>query len=716
MRFFNNISGFHLTAILLSLFTCFAITGCGITADDLAGASSASGRTINGIVHGGAYPIQGATIRLMETKTTSSSTYGSAAKQLLSTTSDAQGNFGFPDTGWTCDAGEYAYITVTGGTSAATTAPNKNVVQVGVIGACSTDLANQQEVDNVNVYVTELSTVATAYALGSFISIDNTNASSGEQIVNIGAPARNNSGKPGCTGTGSNMTCTAAGLANAFANAYNLVDAVTYDGSMPSGIARTTLPNNAQAIVPQALLHTLANILQSCVDSNGGKAVKGYNAYASDGTHCGDLFTYATPPNGTAPTNTLQTALNMANYPTNNVDSLFKLQPQEVFFRPYVTTDKITGSSVTLMSFAVSIFYTGTGLSGDAGMPYPVDVALDAQDNVYVLYTKSSSGSYAAIDGFSPNGAGLFAGPQSTAIANPTALAIDNLGQAWVSNDTSSGKVYGLSTSSGSVTRTLTVSNGYPGGIAVDSSNNLWVARDNADYNQSVFRFAQSSSYASTSFASTPRLYAGTKRLVVDAKQNPYGVSNSGLSLAKVWHFPYASDGSSATLSSATLGASSGFSLAMTNADQAFIPLAQELDSASGLITGLLYVNSSSAGVFSGLSSTNATYNSPMGVAIDGGGNIAWSDNESNGQIFVMTPNSSGSISSGTLTSFLPCYAPGNHCTNTSGSYLSGMAIDSAGSMWAISNSGTYAVVQTIGFAAPTWPLAAYAHGGVAVQ
>ncbi len=180
------------------------LTGCG--AGVLAGPSPTPGFKVQGRVHGGAYPIQGATIRLMETQSNgvwnaSTASYAGTAKQLLQTTSDGNGSFSFPDTGWSCDGGQYAYITVTGGHTVATT--NNNVIQVGVIGSCASSLATKTEIDNVNVYISELSTVAAAYALGNFITIDNTNAATGQQMVHITAPAANNSSTPGCTGSGS---------------------------------------------------------------------------------------------------------------------------------------------------------------------------------------------------------------------------------------------------------------------------------------------------------------------------------------------------------------------------------------------------------------------------------------------------------------------------------------------------------------------------------
>ena len=217
--------------------------------------------------------------------------------------------------------------------------------------------------------------------------------------MNITAPANNNA-TPKCSGLRdaadglTALSCKAAGLAHAFANAYNLVDQVTFSaGQFPTGAARLTLPHNNQATAPQTMVNTLANILQSCVDSAGG-TVGTFSSYTPGGgasTRCGDLFYYATPPGSTTPpTNTLQAALNIANYPTHNVDLLFQLQPRAVFFTPDMSTDYVNGTT-NLISFTLSIFYKGTGLSTDTtGLVNPVDVALDVQDNVYVAYTRSA--------------------------------------------------------------------------------------------------------------------------------------------------------------------------------------------------------------------------------------------------------------------------------------------------------------------------------------
>src|SRR5579875_1199120 len=417
--------GFAVLALLLG---AGLLSGCGA---NIAGTPQGAlpGIAIHGNVHGGVYPIQDATIRLMETQ---SNGYGGAAKQLLQTTSDSNGYFTFPDTGWSCDSNQFAYITVTSGHTSSN-AVNNNVGQIGVIGNCGQALASQGEIDAVEVYVSELSTIAAAYALRGFITIDNTNAASGEQIFNISAPAANNAPSGVCSFTAP-TSCVAAGLAHGFQNAFNLVDSVNFVGLLPSGQARSTPPTNGFAYVPQAMINTLGNILQSCVDSPGG-AVGNYSTYVPGGTgstRCGDLFYSATPPGGTPPTNTLQVAMNMAQYPTNNVSNLYALQPRAVFFTPTLTE--------VPNDLSLSIFYlTETFGAYTGGLTAPVALALDSNDDVFVLTGTGtgSSNTATAVLGMATNGAVLFAGPASTSYLNPGAIATDALDNIWFTNDSS---------------------------------------------------------------------------------------------------------------------------------------------------------------------------------------------------------------------------------------------------------------------------------------
>ncbi len=691
----------------LGLGGSLALTGCGVNAGEaapLAPIPIGNGTVqIHGAVHGGAFPIQFATVRLMETQTNG---YGGAAKQLAVTQSDKLGNFNFSNN-LTCDPGQYVYMTVSSGQTVSGKV-NNNVVQAGVIGSCSVDLVNPQ---NVNVWLSELSTVAAAYALGNFITIS-PNDASGAQIVNISAPAANNASSPGCTYPNGTMTCTASGLANGFANAFNLVDSVRYDGSFPTGQANSSFLSsaNTQAVVPQALINTLGNILQSCVDSAGGS-----------GSPCVALFQGATPPAGTAPQNTMQTALNMARYPTNNVDTLFKLQAPSVPFTPTLSTDKIGGATGPVMSFALSIFYGGTGLTGDAGMPYPIDVALDAKDNAYVLYGKdAASTAYGAVDGFAPNGFGLFAGAHQTALPNPAGLALDSVGNAWVTNDTATGGIAEFSTTgktAGTITQTVAVPNGFPAGIALETGNTLWVSRDAADLNASLVRLPSNTSYQPSLLIFSPLLRASVKRIAVDANQNVWGVTSSTTSNAVAFGFPYGANGFFAFLESTNLSAPGGFGVAVTGGFEAYFPLNGQLDSASGNTVGSITANSAGAATVASGAAI------PAGTAVDGAGNIFWTDFESGGGVFMVAPTTgTGAVTANTLpggkiVSFQPCFIVSGQCHATgTGTNLRGMAIDSSGAMWYVADNPDYAVVQTLGLAAPAWPLLSYAHAGSPVQ
>ena len=754
---------FASAAIFSSLLGLLSVAGCSIGTVATGDFVENPGLTISGHVHGGAYPIQLATITLMETqrtvgKVTTTSTYGgalntagtapatgSAAKSLTTATSDSHGYFTFTNYSG-CDAGQYVYAVVTGGQTVSGSI-NNNVVQVGVIGLCDTALANP---GNVNIFLSELSTVATAYALSNYIGIS-PNDASGKQIVNINAPVNNSQSSGSCTGTGNSgstlMTCTASGLANGFANAINLVDSVRFDGTFPSGTANSTflLNPNTQAVVPQALINNLGNILQSCVDSAG---------VANNSPACNNLFTAATPPswtNAAAPQNTLQVALNMAMYPTNNVDALFSLKPANPFFTPDLATDTWSGTScptgsttcANYISYALSIFYTGTGLKNASGsteaIQHAVDVALDAGDNAYVLTTATTATgvAYGALEGFAPNGTGLFLGTHQTLLSAASGIALDNLGNAWVTNDAAAGSLYGLSTAKttgGTILQTLAVGNGYPAGVAVDLSNDVWVSRDSADSNQSLFRFVPTTSgsttaYNATTFTTAPSIQASVTRLQLDWAQNLFTVTNtmgtpnvaSG-GVAILEGLPFGSNGSSATLETVKLGASGGAALAVSkatspsNGGQAYFPLVKEVDSASGTTNSLA---SGTAGTDTGITGSN----NPAGAAIDSAGTLYWTDNEKTGQVFQLVQSTGNGASSGTsltsghLVSFAPCFVVALKChVATNGTNLKGMAIDSSGAMWYVANDADYAVVQTLGLAAPSWPLISYAHGATLVQ
>ncbi len=733
----------HLFRILILALTAapIALAGCGAGLEQVAATAAASttepvlapaaipGKTINGNVHGGVYPIKNATIRLMETQVSSTSTYPkstdpsvttqTAAKQLLTTTSDGNGNFTFADTGWSCDSGQYAYITVSSGytVNLNTTTFNNDVVQVGVIGPC-TLLANKSEIDSVNVFVSELSTVAAAYALGNFIWIDNTNASSGEQLVNITAP-QNNSSTGGCTVTsGTTAVCTAAGLAHAFTLASVLVDSVETNGTFPTGQAQFSNKLSTISSIPAPLINTMGNILQKCVDSIGG-------------SQCSSLFSYATPTGGTAPTNTLQVAMNMAKNPTSNVTNLYNLQAPAVPFTPSL------GSAPP--SFALSVFY-GVTASGSA-VPYPVDIALDSSDDAFILYADNAPGyaTYSAEAAIFPSGQGPNFSAHNTAYKYPSQIAVDGNGYVFSTNNdptAANGAVLELSNSALYPTATLPNASG----IAIDRGNNVWVSEASAtgpsmnEFTSAAMRTALStngSTYASAPVALSSKALGSVLGLAVDSGQNIWGAGANSTGNAMAAFLANSGGKSTATYTSGggttqAFSTTAPFSVApgavtvtagVTTAYNVFMPLYNQLSSASyATAGGTLSVGSSSA------ASTAAV---PHRSQVDGAGSVFWTDLEGAGQLYRYTPPAAGSaMSTGTVVAILPCFAypTGStfNCVTTSNATATtsvytpanfrALAIDSAGNIWYAADAGYGAIIETIGTAAPTWPLIAYGH------
>lgn len=742
-----------MSAAFLASSGIMILTGCGLggvvsgEGDKLADPITITGAHIRGKVHGGAFPIQGANIELWQTGVGSwsasadsyvPSSTASNPNYIAGTTSAvagdssglAPGYFDFGTQTLTCTPGNYLYLTQTGGGSVAGTT-NGSVVQVAVIGACPSSQTPTAFLNQVNVYMSELSTVAAAYTLGNFISID-TDPNTNLQRVSITASA-NNTGTAGCTGLGAAMTCTGAGLAHGFANAINLVDSVRTNGTFPAGTANATLPPSNTAIAPQAMMGTLANILQSCVDS-------GPSSTATPSATCKKLFN-AAPVNlaKAVPTNSLQTAINIARSPGTGVAALYNLQTPNTFFSPYLTQQP--------PAFTVSIFYPGTAI-GDSTFSNPVDVALDAQDNVYVAYTNSNT-TAGAVAEMGPNGNQVFAGAQppvaqGTLVTMGT-LAVDPNGYVWVSDTDANtlnspgitaGNVVGFATSVnatgagiGGYYKTYTVPYGSASGIAFNSRNDLFVVRSSTDakvddyyYKAGSYTYTQAGTATKTKFM----------RAQVDSYGTFYGVGATiFLSLAPV---PTTNTTTGAACnppnpyaeSLVTLDAGAANALAIDNRTgsyNAFVSIKGELTTANVTIASgqpaQCWTATTSVGNYVGNMTT--TSNDSNAAAMDGSGNLFWNTNA--GKLFIYanaegnenTSNTTPKTLGGSVTNFMPCFLASQATTCQSTTALAGMAIDSSGAMWSAAPSAGNAsyLMQTFGLGRPTWPLLAYAKSGI---
>lgn len=327
------------------------------------GTTSSPAITLTGLVHSGSHPISGASVDLYVAGT---SGYGIGATSLLggSVVTDSDGTFSMA-VSYTCpSANSPIYVVAKGGDAGG--GDNNSSVLMAALGSCS-GLGSGAVAD-----ISEVSSVASVYALSAFM-------------------------KPGTTAVGTSST-NVRGLMNAFSTVNNLIDS-------SKGTARATTPAG-NGVVPQSTINALANIMAACVVTKGNGA-------------CSQLFSLATPPGGTAPTDTLSALLDIALNPGNNVAKLASLQASAELFKP-----TLTGAP---FDWTISIEYTGGGLN------LPQLLAVDAVGNLWV----PNSGSYpGTLSEFSPTGEPLSGtnGFTGGGLNEPFAVAVDTSGNIWSAN------------------------------------------------------------------------------------------------------------------------------------------------------------------------------------------------------------------------------------------------------------------------------------------
>ena len=431
--------------------------------------STVRGTGLSGVVNGGQQPIAGASVYLYAANTTGA---GSTSISLLTsaggTTVDGSGNYYvttnaggvFTITGdYTCPSGNaQVYLYAVGGNPGPGT--NSAAGLLAALGSCGSLLST------TFVFMDEVSTVATAFALAAF-AVDATHVSSGDNAFDTKA------------------------IANAFASVSNL-EALT------TGVALATTPAG-NGTVPQSEIDTLANILAACINSTGAGS-----------TACSTLLGNA--KNGsTTPTDTATAAINIAHNPAANVATLFGLQTGTAPFQPMLSTapndftialnyipsgTQVPGGlaidasgdlwianspTSTGAGSLIEINSAGAPVSGSpfsgGGLNHPELVAIDSEGNVW-------AGNVASISKFSSSGAAISgsSGYTSGGTDSPFSLAIDGSGNLWFTNhdtntisalDSSGAGVPGSPFSGGGLNA--------PEGIAIDVSNNLWAGNSGAN-------------------------------------------------------------------------------------------------------------------------------------------------------------------------------------------------------------------------------------------
>jgi hypothetical protein len=220
------------------------------------------------------------------------------------------------------------------------------------------------------IFVNEVTTVASVYALAGFMT----------DLAHVSS-----SGTP----------LAQAGIAQAFATVNNLVNIAT-------GTTLATTPSG-NGTAPQAEINSFANILASCVNTNGASSAP-----------CTTLFANA-QSGGTAPTETVTAALYIAQNPGANISNLFAIPLPTSPFQPSLSSAP--------NDFTIALNFTGGGLS------QPLGIAIDGTGNVW-----AGSSLNATLNQFNGStGAAISSSFGYTAgrLAFTEGVAIDPFGNTW---------------------------------------------------------------------------------------------------------------------------------------------------------------------------------------------------------------------------------------------------------------------------------------------
>jgi hypothetical protein len=570
--------------------------------------ASNPGVGVTGRAMAGKTPVVEATVQLYAAGTTGN---GSVGTPLLGSTltTDAAGAFTVP-AGYACPAAaSQLYVIVRGG-QAGTAAVNPAITLATPIGACN------QPASGVPFVINEVTTAATAYGLAQFLNPGG----------NIGATATNTQG-----------------LANAVATVASLANLTT--GTSPGA----SFPQNGSS--PAAKINSLANLLNTCTA-------------AASSTGCTALFSATTPSGGTAPSNTLDAALNLVRNPGNNGAVLYTQSTASTAFTPALTTAP--------SDWTMFLNYAG------GGMNTPTAVGVDASGNVWV------AGYYGVASEFSPTGAPAFPnGITGGGLLHSYGLAIDPQNNVWIPNEDSPVSVNG---GYGSVTVVSSTGQlisgpagftaggiGYPIAIAIDTNSTVWVTDS---HNASVTLLSSTGQPLSGPTGYQWPQLAYSYGIAIDANHNGWAASNEDDTITKI-----SPDGSQFINYACCRGPA-----AVAIDQRGFVWVTNYLgDSVSQLASDGTVISS-------GYSDGLASISHPQGIAVDGSGHV-WVTNILGSSITELAGSATNS--------------PGQILSPTAGwardaglNYAYAVAIDASGNLWVV-NKTTNTLTEIVGLATP---------------
>ena len=637
---------------------------------------------ITGTVSSATLPVNGASVQLYAAGT---SGYGAGATAVGSPViTGANGSFTIS---YSCPAapGDQMYHEATVGSTATTGPSNSGIALMTALGTC----ANIGMAVPASVTLNEVTTIASAYALSPFA----TAGSSGHGIV-VGAPAPSATCK-----TSGAATCNYKGLVNSFLMVNNLVNIGTgtalsitpYYSGHPLGSGTqpaptTPVPYLNSSTVPQTRINTLANILATCVEETGGG--------------CSSLFGLATPSatGSVPPADTLQTALDIAQNPLNNVATLFGLPAATPPYSP-----ALSAANPAPTDFTLALTFTAAGLGSSSSTSPAANVvgtgmAIDANGNLFVTAAGAASGMLAEFNTFGealtlpttvstgPSPVATYGGFLSNDLPNNlggefTGMAFDQTGNLWIplGSSQSIDEVSAIPSLSLQSISLKSISSG--GGVAVDQSGNVW------GVNGELFEITNGAVSATYPISGSPQ--TGEPFPTFDSNGNLW-FEDTNLNL-----YTYS-----------TAGATPGTQLGKyTNALSSNLVADQ-----AGNIYGCNNATSAGLEVYNISTSTTApaaNYSTPQGcwfappVAQDGLGNVYMQG--LNDYPALIVQSSTGATLTG--TSGYTGTSSSEAATLNINDGSSGMAVDGSGNLWVlnynISVDTNNALVEFVGIAAP---------------
>ena len=390
----------------------------------------------------------------------------------------------------------------------------------------------------------------------------------------------------------------------------------------------------------------------------------------TNSTNCGFVFAFCRA-NGLSGTVPTDTATAAINMAHNPANTqAFQLIPAVGPFQPSLSS--------TPNDFAIAITFTG-------GLNLPYAIAIDSLGNAWVSNISVNPSHSYSISKFSPLGVSLSgtSGYTGGGLTGPTAIAIDTSNNVWVTNFSSGGSGIGNSLSEFSNSGTaISTSAGFSGGglfgpyvIAMDIFNDAFVGNNgtgSSGFNLSVAQPNGTPFSPSTGFTGGGINSPGG--IAIDPNGTVW-VTNNNNSVTLNFTGALSSD---ATNSSGN-GFNTPLAIAIDHQNLAWI-----VNQGSN---SLLIATQTTRVVTHVSAATGGGLNAPLFIALDGAGN-AWVTNANSPNNAISEFNNAGTALS-TSTGFYGKSASGT----------AGIAVDGSGDVWVVNQQGSLA--EFIGAATP---------------